>query len=626
MKVCEKIVRTSGSAAVAVAMALSVVASPGSSFAQNLKTAGSDTVALVDGKPITASEFRERFELTIYPNKGNKEGLQAEKERFLFSLIAERLLADEGMKSGEFMTPQENQLRQEATQTYLRDALYRKEILSKVSVTDKDIMEGIEKAVHRYFIRIYYFPDSSRAGLFYGECAHLIPARIDSVVSAQRVPTDTVHVVYSELVKPQEDVIWGRHSGFISRPVRGQGAFIVIRILAGQFDAEFSRLTPEEKVARVRKIIQTRREIAATQKYAMSVLGNVRATAIPALVRMLADSISYELKRQEPSRLALYYNLRAGEIEDLLRKFRDKEKLPMIWIRWMDSSRKARSMSVREVIDNLLPAEFLSKGTSRPDVATGLRNTIRRAIEYNILAKEAEKSNLENSDEVQKNVDLIMRAYFASQMREAVVDTVRLSQSDIDRFMREYNASDLKNTRLTLQEFHARTVDEALSVYNVVSTLDSMSETMRESIMCQMDVDTLSSNAFLLGTIGSMFSRLEPGQIYGPVRNRDGYVLYRLLSKETSIPDNALSLAVDTTKMIALNEKQDSVLYHYVASLASKSNLKIFLEALKKVEVEPIQMFTVRKIGFGGTINAVPGLAVMEEWTRVAPMEEIIIP
>ncbi|MCL4539234.1 MAG: hypothetical protein M1378_06490, partial [Bacteroidetes bacterium] len=536
-------------------------------IARSLKSADNDTVALVNGKPITSSEFKERFELTIYPHKEIKSGLQAEKERFLFSLIAERLLADEGIKSGKFMSPEENQLKWEATQTYLRDALYRKEILSKVSVTDREVMDGIEKAAYRYFIRTYFFPDSSRAESFYVECSQLGPAQIDSLTAAKHVPTDTAPVIYGELVQEQENAFWGRHRGYLSHPVRGQGPFILIRVLSREFDTEFSSLSLQEKEAKVRRIIQTRKEISATERFAYGVLGNVQARANPGLFKMLADTISMVSKEQRASQFALYYNLTPDEIEELLRRFHNQNELPLMWIHWTDNSRKDGSMSLGEVINSLLLAEFLSKDTSRSAVASGLQNTLRRLIEYHILAEEAVKLGLEISPEVLKNVDMIMRAYFASKMREDVIDTVRLSQSDLDKFVHEYNASDLKDIRLSLQEFSTRTIDEAVSVYNVVNTLDSMNRAVRESVMSQMDVDTVTLNAFLLGPLGAFFSRLEPGQIYGPIQSKNGYTLYRLLSKETSIPDSAYTLA-DTTRLIALNEKQDNVLYRYVASLA----------------------------------------------------------
>ena len=50
--------------------------------------------------------------------------------------------------------------------------------------------------------------------------------------------------------------------------------------------------------------------------------------------------------------------------------------------------------------------------------------------------------------------------------------------------------------------------------------------------------------------------------------------------------------------------------------MAEKAKVKIFIEALKKVQVSPIQMFTVRNIGFGGRISAVPGLVPCEGWVK----------
>ncbi len=622
----DKELRLFGRALIFLSVLLVLAVSANTALAQSRAVAAGDTVALVNGNPVTAADFEERFNLTIYPHKEDVSALQAEKERFLFSLIAEQLLADEGVKSGKFMTPEASRLEHEATQTFLRDALYRKEIMSKVDVSRQDVLGGIKRTMRKYAVDVYHFPDTSSAYSFYKECLSMRPARLDSFVTMIRVPHDTVNVMFGELMERQENAFWGKPVGFISTPVRGQNQFIVIRIIGSALNSSFAHLSTEEQEAKVRKDIRRRRETALAEDFMLRTLGDVKATVDHRLVGMLVDTLALVLKQQAPPTFYRYYNLSPHDVGELLRKFHAETDLPMISLRYSDRPGKDRTMSFGEVIRGLLPATFLCRDTTRAAVFSGLQFTLRHVIENELLAERAEEMGLQNTKEVRHDVNMIVRAYFATKMRDEITDTVELTRADMDAAIRDYKSSSLRNVRLTLQRFKTRTLDEAVDVFNRVRQLEAVSSSEARKAVRGLDVDTVTSDAYLIGEAGAFLSRFNPGQIYGPVKIGEGYTLYRLLSKKSGVPDTALAQAIDTARYIALKQKQDRVVNRYVASLAAKGDVKIFLDVLKRVNVVPIQMFTVRNIGFGGQINAVPGLPVCEDWTKLAPMREIIIP
>ncbi len=215
---------------------LAIAELTGQALAQS-PAAANDTVALVNGKPITAADFEERFDLTIHPHKEDASAIQAEKERVLFSLIAEQLLADEGVNSGKFMTSEGSRLEDEATQTYLRDALYRKEIMSKVRVTREDVITAIKRAVYSYVVEVFRLFDTSSAYSFYRECSAMGSARLDSFVTIIRVSHDTLNVVYDELIEAQENTSWGRPDGLMSLPISSRCSRCEILGFSGQINA-----------------------------------------------------------------------------------------------------------------------------------------------------------------------------------------------------------------------------------------------------------------------------------------------------------------------------------------------------------------------------------------------------
>ncbi len=100
-------------------------------FPKNFASVQPDTLAIVNGKPVTSGDFKNRFELSVYPGKGLNGNLYKTKRGFLYSMIAERLLSGEALKALPNDNKNEEFLKNETERMFLRDALYRREILPK---------------------------------------------------------------------------------------------------------------------------------------------------------------------------------------------------------------------------------------------------------------------------------------------------------------------------------------------------------------------------------------------------------------------------------------------------------------------------------------------------------------
>jgi hypothetical protein len=94
------------------------------------------------------------------------------------------------------------------------------------------------------------------------------------------------------------------------------------------------------------------------------------------------------------------------------------------------------------------------------------------------------------------------------------------------------------------------------------------------------------------------------------------FVIYKLLEKESAVSDSVLSNSIRVAKNLLLAQKKRRVLNEYVAVLAEQSNVRILFNRLHGLDVTPLQMFTLRYIGFGGKINAVPPLCPREDWVK----------
>lgn len=103
-------------------------------------------VARIGNEVITAGEFRWRFEMTIWPGKHKKGHLNTVKQRFLYGMIAEQLLAMEAQEKEVEIDPIFQQQIDRLERMYARDLLYRDMVRQKVSQVKPDFRQAIEQA------------------------------------------------------------------------------------------------------------------------------------------------------------------------------------------------------------------------------------------------------------------------------------------------------------------------------------------------------------------------------------------------------------------------------------------------------------------------------------------------
>lgn len=102
-------------------------------------------VARVHDDIITAEEFRWRFEMTIWPGKHKKGYLNTIKQRFLYGMIAEKLLAMEAVEKDIEIDPIYQRRIDRLQRMYARDALYRDLVKQRVAESAPKLRQEIEQ-------------------------------------------------------------------------------------------------------------------------------------------------------------------------------------------------------------------------------------------------------------------------------------------------------------------------------------------------------------------------------------------------------------------------------------------------------------------------------------------------
>ena len=104
-----------------------------------------ETIAEIDGDKITASLFQELWEMSPHLNTGSKNNSLSEKINFLNTIIAYKLWYRNSTQYKIDTSAAYSTAIDEIKKMYVRDALYRKEILSKITITPTELNNALKK-------------------------------------------------------------------------------------------------------------------------------------------------------------------------------------------------------------------------------------------------------------------------------------------------------------------------------------------------------------------------------------------------------------------------------------------------------------------------------------------------
>ncbi len=179
-------------------------------------------VARAGSMYISEDEFLERFELSpgLYRRKGAR--LESEKLSLLYSMIAEKLLAQEALERNFDRDTLYSSALDAVARLLARDELYRQEVGRKVSVTPAEITQGMQQARTELLVRFLFCEDSTTAAFLRGRIR--TAEDLDRMVpeSGMGVLRDTATVVWGDADTTIERTAYalGPRSGLARGPRR----------------------------------------------------------------------------------------------------------------------------------------------------------------------------------------------------------------------------------------------------------------------------------------------------------------------------------------------------------------------------------------------------------------------
>lgn len=562
---------------------------------QNSKSAV-DTLAIVDGQPITSADFINRYELSLYAGKDYRDTTKME---FLYSMIAEKLLSQAGAKSKEPLTPVESKVISEMNEMFLRDALYRSEVLPSAKATRDELARGIRLSTYLYTLDAFYLSDSVSARGFYGILSKE-KKNIYRLADSLNISHDTLEIGYGESTQEIEDAFFGNMKGFISPPALTVDGWVVFKIIGRELNKKFTNAATEDRAAMVQKVIESRKETELGGKYLYQVMKGVEVSVNYDIFRPLVYSIQKLISVKHPEAFDPYYYLSAQDLLTLRNEFVNDLSKPILTF-------KGGDLTLDRVFDELPLSGFHSVDTSIPQITVGLHSALRFISQNYFLAKKARQLALENSGEVEYNVQMFLDAFRSARIAQEVTDTIRVSQQEVDNFFRTHQDEVLNGIGLKLKKFEAANINDVVTMY------DKLMEDQKNG---RLDTSGEWTRASKLGETGAVLAQLKNGSLYGPIFDNDKFYIYRVVDKRSGISEKTVEKSIDVAREMAIETKREKILSEYVADLAAKAGVEFNYQNVRNLKVTDIQMLTLRYMGFGGKILAVPMLFPRYGWIQ----------
>jgi parvulin-like peptidyl-prolyl isomerase len=570
---------------------------------------------------VSEREFLERFELTPGLYRHRKPQLEGEKLYFLYSMIAEKLLAQEAITRNLDRDSAFQQAIVELTNLVSRDELYRQEVSQKVTVTETEVQEGITHALTQLRVRFLFFPSNDDAQFVRRQMGSHQDFDLLRTDSSMGIVRDTATVIWGDADTVIEAAAYKLRPGEISSVIQTGDGFYILKLDHRQVNESYASMQPDVLRERVALRIRARKEARRMVEFIREALKDKVSYSPSSMFARFADRVASVFAshvQEHPTTLTRtiaqeLFVVCGGELNDTLIVAGKR-----VW-------------TVKETIARLFLKSFSLTSYSIQHVQRRLHASFREWVEQELLAEEAILRGLDRLPEVQRNIQPWRDQYLASLMRAYSDDRVTVSDGEVYTYLQSKD-SRIGIPQVQLRELHTNTLDDmreavfemerGISFEDIIGKWSgNPGERERKGL----------SNFFPIterSPLGEIASQLDIGQRYGPIRDSAGVVLFEVVAKKMA-PENkdtSFSSRFEDAKRVLRRSKQKRQLTLFLAQIGKQRGFNLYLDRLQRLQVTPIPMMTFRMLGFGGRIFATPFVDTQLDWIEVEPPNGTIVP
>ncbi|MBL1215227.1 MAG: hypothetical protein HND52_17810 [Ignavibacteriae bacterium] len=575
-------------------------------------------IAKVGEEEITIDEFKKRFELVPQINKPNKSE-EALKAELLYSIIAEKLWAQEAENLGLDTTNVIKYTFENLKKMYARDALYKKEIESNINIDEEKISKVFlrsRKKLNLQFLKALSIneADSLYRLLEKGESFGTLLNKWNSSFGKDSLFT----ISYGDFPVEIEDELYRLKVSEYSKPIKASNGWYIFKLFSiDEIPFGSDRQVSKEYLNLKRNLEQTI-EDELNRNYLVKLLGDKSVTTNGYLFWTFSDNIIEQLKRKKEKEGIPDF----GDIKFSSADFSNVESeigedsLNMNFI-----NLGKRDIKLKEFYYAFAYEGFYSNSINPDTVRAKLNSRVKRFIEHEILTEEAKRQNLNELPEVKNQVNTWRGNYLGRLYEKKIKNSVEITEGEAKQKFEE-EADFTSPMQVNIFEILTDSLEIVEKVFKCLDEGERFQDIAREYTIRKETKENNGEFGYFPitehGEIGKIASQLELGEVYGPLNLAEGYSIIKLIGKREPVVKSELNFeeVKDTyikqlKNMEILKTKIDKTV-----ELANKYEIDINHKVLQSIKVNNLSMLVFKNFGFGGMGMAMPIISPFYEWVE----------
>jgi parvulin-like peptidyl-prolyl isomerase len=565
---------------------------------------------------ISEQEFLKRYEFTPHVRSADNFDSTSFKKNFLYTLIAEKLLAQsaaaEGMdKSQNFRVAMDN-----LSDLYLRDALYKKEVLDKIVVPDSEIVVGKVRMMRTIRTKFIFSQDKEEIDRIFSEIDK--GASFDSILTTRperKEQKDAAEVTFGTMNEKMEEALYKVSVGQITFPIELKEGWYICKIYS--ITKKFE-LDSRDK-SKIEKIIKSRIEDKIYQEFYKTFFrGTVINADRPMVEKLFKVIMGYLIENKNNLVKNRGSKYKIGEIDiPKIKKYFTPDELKNVFIKFPNNPLRLSGM-----FDYLSFNDFEFLKVDSIHIKNMLNSYIKFYIQNELLAREAKKRGYANLPGVASELKIWRDYYLSHEMTKKIFNSEPVADDDAYNFFvkanqiiqqpDEVNVAEILSDNLDTIELVLKEVDKGADFKELAKK-----HTIRDSLKergGEFGFFKISEK----GEIGKIASSMKIGEVFGPIKAQDGYSVIKLLDKREGRKEKVSTFeeAKSAIKNILKTEKMYKKLDEITANLALEYGVVLDEGALNSLKVSTIDMVVLRRFGFGSQFLAIPNTPNFSSWFK----------
>lgn len=361
-------------------------------------------LAIVGEKFITIPEFEARYNFTLNLIMHDKNASEGIKEELLYTIIAEKLWANEAIAQGYENNISVSTAYDMIEKMFLRDELYKQEIKNKIEISKDEFIIADKRFSKILNVSILFSENENNLK----NLQNFIPQfenfeKFISNIDTLKINYKKLDITFGDLNKEIEDIIYNLEPNQFSKIVKTELGYYLFYLHKSENKIFNSAKEKYEKEKAILEILSSRKEDTNYMEFYKSFLAKQKVDVDGRIFMDLVDSIYSVFKRKSFSKLKPSdsstnpkFFLDTKDVEELEQKL-GEEYLSSVFVKFEKDPINVRKF-LREISFNLFKVPSLDKDS----VKICLNKTTKEYIKNELLARKGYELGLNNHLSVKK--------------------------------------------------------------------------------------------------------------------------------------------------------------------------------------------------------------------------------